>query len=108
LGSWTVPTKDDIWARHEYIAISAAMLSIKLAARALSPKVRPLIIQRTRDYIKQGYPVLQQWMDNHGDIFSVIPPATAAIAFIRYHLDINSTELKERLIKGKSVLIVLR
>lgn len=101
-----VSTIDDIWARHEYIAISATMLSNKLAARALSPKVRPWIIQRSRDYIKQGYPVLQEWMNNHGDIFSLIPPAAAAIAFIRYHLDINSTELTERLIKEKSVLIV--
>ncbi|MGB2954440.1 MAG: aminotransferase class I/II-fold pyridoxal phosphate-dependent enzyme [Anaerolineales bacterium] len=101
-----VPTIDDLWARHEYITISATMLSNKLAARALSPKVRPRLIQRTRDYIKQGYPVLQEWMDNHRDIFSIIPPAAAAIAFVRYHLDINSSELTERLIKEKSVLIV--
>ena len=101
-----VPTIDDLWARHEYITISATMLSNKLAARALSPKVRPRLIQRTRDYIKQGYPVLQEWMDNHRDIFSIIPPAAAAIAFIRYHLDMNSTELTERLIKEKNVLIV--
>ncbi|MCP4712845.1 MAG: aminotransferase class I/II-fold pyridoxal phosphate-dependent enzyme [Planctomycetes bacterium] len=51
-------TIDDIWARHEYITISATMLSNKLAARALSPTVRPRIIQRTQDYIKQGYSVL--------------------------------------------------
>ena len=101
-----VSTIDDIWTRHEYVAISATMLANKLAARALSPEVRPRIIQRTRDYIKQGYPVLQGWMDNHGDTFSIIPPAAAAIAFIRYHLEINSTELTERLIKVKSVLIV--
>ncbi len=35
------------------------MLSNKLAALALSPEVRPRIIQRTRDYIRRGYPVLQ-------------------------------------------------
>ena len=101
-----VPAIDDLWARHEYITLSATMLSNKLAARALSPKVRPRLIQRTRDYIKQGYPVLQEWMDNHGDIFRIIPPAAAAIAFIGYHLDINSSELIDRLIKEKSVLIV--
>ena len=101
-----VPAIDDLWARHEYITLSATMLSNKLAARALSPKVRPRLIQRTRDYIKQGYPVLQEWMDNHGDIFRIIPPAAAAIAFIGYHLDINSSELTDRLIKEKSVLIV--
>jgi aspartate/methionine/tyrosine aminotransferase len=101
-----VPTIDDIWARHEYITISATMLSNKLSSRALSPQVRPQLIQRTRDYIKNGYPVLQEWIDNHGDTFSIIPPAAAAIAFIRYHLDINSSELTERLVKEKSVLIV--
>lgn len=101
-----VQTIDDMWARHEYITLSATMLSNKLAAHALSPKVRPRIIKRTRDYIRQGFPVLQEWIENHGDIFSVIPPAAAAIAFVRYNLDINSAVLTERLIKEKSVLIV--
>ena len=40
---------DDIWARHEYIAISATMLSNKLGALALSAEVRPRIIERTRN-----------------------------------------------------------
>jgi aspartate/methionine/tyrosine aminotransferase len=99
-------TVDDIWARHEYTTISATMLANKLAAIALSPKVRPRLIERTRDYIRKGYPVLQQWMESHGDTFTLTPPRAAAIAFIRYHLDINSTEFTERLRKEKSVLIV--
>ena len=101
-----VDTADDIWARHEYTTLSATMLSNHLAAIALSPEVRPRIIQRTRDYIRKGFPVLQQWMDSHENTFSIIPPQAAAIAFARYHLDINSTEFAERLIKEKSVLLV--
>ena len=101
-----VDTADDIWARHEYTTLSATMLSNHLAAIALSPEVRPRIIQRTRDYIRKGFPVLQQWMDSHEKTFSIIPPQAAAIAFVRYHLDINSTEFAERLIKEKSVLLV--
>lgn len=96
----------DIWARHEYITISASMLSNHLAALALSPDVRPRIIQRTRDYIRKGYPVLEKWMDSHGDTFSLTPPQAAAIAFVRYNLDINSTVLSERLCNEKSVYIV--
>ena len=99
-------TLDDIWARHEYTTISATMLSNKLAAIALSPEVRPTLIERTRQYIRRGYPVLQEWMESHGDTFSLCPPQAAAIAFVRYHLDINSTEFTERLRKEKSVLIV--
>lgn len=106
---WAVAPVDmihKIWTRHEYTTISATMLSNKLAAIALSPKVRPRIIKRTRDYIRKGYPILQQWMDNHEKTFSVIPPQAAAIAFVRYHLDINSTAFAERLRKEKSVFLV--
>lgn len=97
---------DEIWARHEYVTISATMLSNKLAARALSPEVRPRILQRTRSYIREGYPILENWMNQHPETFSLTPPEAAAIAFIRYNLDINSSELTERLRQEKSVLIV--
>jgi aspartate/methionine/tyrosine aminotransferase len=99
-------TVDEIWARHEYTTIGATMLSNKLAAIALSPEVRPRLIQRTRDYIRRGYPILDAWMEDHEGTFTVAPPQAAAIAFVRYHLDVNSTELVNRLMREKSVLIV--
>lgn len=97
---------DDIWARHEYTTISATMLSNRLAALALSPEVRPWLLRRTRSYIRRGYPILQSWMDRHPGTFSLRPPDAGAIAFIRYHLEINSTRLAERLASEKSVLIM--
>lgn len=99
-------TVDEIWARHEYVIISAPMLSNKLAAVALSPEVRPRLIQRARDYVRRGYPILDAWLESHEGVFSVVPPQAAAIAYVRYHLDINSTELVTRLMKDKSVFIV--
>ena len=106
---WTVApeeTTNEIWARHEYTTLSATMLSNKLAAIALSPEVRPRLIQRARDYIRRGFPILQEWMNSHENIFSLTPPDASAIAFIRYNLDINSTSFVNRLCKEKSVLIV--
>lgn len=97
---------DRIWARHEYTTLSATMLSNKLTALALSGEVRPAIIQRTRDFIRRGFPVLDQWMKDQGDIFTCIPPQAAAIAFLKYELDINSTELVHRLLHEKSVLVI--
>lgn len=99
-------TVDQIWARHEYTTISATMLSNHLAAIALAPDVRPRIINRTHGYIRDGYEVLREWMDGHPGTFDVTPPRAAAIAFVRYHLDINSSELIDRLRREKSVLIV--
>jgi len=106
---WVVgPTDvvDEIWARHEYTTISATILANRLAAIALSPQVRPRLIQRARDYIRQGFLILDGWLESHEGIFTLVPPQAAAIAFPRYHLDINSTELVERLIHEKSVFIV--
>jgi aspartate/methionine/tyrosine aminotransferase len=97
---------DEIWTRHEYVTISATMLANKLAALALSPEVRPRIVARTRGYIQRGYPVLQEWLDSHPGVFSVRPPDAAAIAFARYDLAVNSSELSDRLRTEKGVLIV--
>jgi aspartate/methionine/tyrosine aminotransferase len=88
-------TIDDLWARHEYVAISATMLSNKLAAIVLSPEVRPRLIQRVRDYIRQGFPILDGWLEDHkaasrgghrhyGRTFSLVPPQAAAIVFARH------------------------
>jgi len=97
---------DQIWARHEYTTLSTTMLSNKLTSLALSEKIRPLLLRRTREYIRRGYPILQKWMDEQGGIFESIPPKAAAIAFVKYKLDINSTELAMSLIREKSVMLV--
>lgn len=106
---WTVTQpgmRSELWRRQEYTIIDAGFLSDRLAQIALMPEVRPRILQRTRTYIRQGYPVLQEWLASHSDAFSLVPPQAAAIAFVRYHLEINSSELVERLMREQSVLIV--
>ena len=96
---------DEAWARHEYTTISVSTLSNQLAAIALSPDVRPKLLHRTREYIRRGYPIFDEWMRAHGDVFSIVPPQAAAIAFPHYKLDLNSTTLVERLIHEKSALV---
>ncbi len=105
---WVVaPTemRNEIWRRREYTTISATMLSNKLASVALSPEIRPQLIQRARDYISQGFSVFEEWLEQHEGTFSLVPPQAAAIAFPRYHLDVRSTEIVRRLIHEKSVLV---
>ncbi|HJO17100.1 MAG: aminotransferase class I/II-fold pyridoxal phosphate-dependent enzyme [Vicinamibacterales bacterium] len=105
---WIVgpPTEvDEAWARHEYLTISVATLSNQLAAVALSPEMRPKLLQRTRDYIRRGYKIFEEWMQSQGNLLSIVPPGAAAIAFPHYELEVNSTTFVERLIKEKSVLV---
>ena len=106
---WAVgpaPVVDEIWARHEYLTLSATMLSNHLAAVALSPRVRPRLIRRARGFIRRGYPVLEKWIGEHPGILDTTPPQAAAIAFVRYHLNVSSTQFAERLREEKKVLIV--
>ena len=97
---------DEIWARHEYLTLSATMLSNHLAAYALSPEVRPLLLKRARRYIRRGFPILEKWLASRENMFRLRPPDAAAIAFVRYHHSMNSTEFSDRLRKDKGVLIV--
>ena len=98
-------TVEDIWRRHEYTTITASMLSNLLATHALSPEVRPRLIQRAREYIRNGFPVLEAWMKQQQGLFSYTPPQASAVSFIRYHLDMNSTELMEKLCREASVFV---
>jgi aspartate/methionine/tyrosine aminotransferase len=68
--------------------------------------VRPRLIQRGRDYVRRGYHILDEWLQSHPGLFSLVPPQAAAIAFVHYHLELNSTELVECLIHEKGVFIV--
>lgn len=98
-------TIDELWRRHEYTTITATMLGNTLAAYALSPEVRPRLIERTRTYIRNGYPVLEDWMIRQDGLFSFTPPQASAVSFVRYHLDINSTDLMETLCREASVFV---
>ena len=97
---------EEIWARQDYVTICPTILGNKLAAYALSPEVRPRIIQRTREYARRGYKTLEQWITQHSDILSVVPPQAAAIAFVHYDREINSSELVKRLVDKYSTYVV--
>ncbi len=81
------------------------MLSNRLAAAALSPEIRSHLMHRVREYIRRGFAIFEQWLMDHEGVFSLVPPKAAAIAFPRYHLNVSSTDLVDRLIREKSVLV---
>ncbi len=106
---WVVAPADiaaEIWARQDYVTISASMLANKLAALALSPQVRPRLIERTRRYVRHGYQNLETWCHQNSDLLSVVPPQAAAIAFVRYHKDVDSNHVVQRLIHEEQTYVV--
>ena len=96
----------NIWARRDYTTIATSILSNKIASSALQPGLRAKILQRNRGMLNENIGVLQKWADSHKGLFEFIPPQAGGMAFLRYNMDINSTELVTKLRKEKSTFIV--
>jgi len=106
---WIVAPTDIIakmWSYHDYTTIAPGTLSDTLARIALSAECRLRCWERTRGICRENFPLFREWVEGHGALFRMVEPRAGAIAYVRYHLPINSTQLVERLLKEKSVLVV--
>jgi len=99
-------TMQEIWTYHDYTTISLSAVSDKLARIVLEPENRKRILNRTRNILNNNFPILDEWFKRQGDIFDYIPPKAGAIVYPHYSLNINSTELIDKLRREKSVLLV--
>lgn len=96
----------DSWSYHDYTSIAASPLSNHIGTLALSPEYRTKILQRSRSQLRGNLPLLQSWLDKHGEGFEFVPPEAAGMAFVRYPMAINSTELVTRLREEQGVLVI--
>ena len=106
---WLIGPEDFIekaWSYHDYTSLNAGMLSNKIATLVMQKDLRAKIFKRNRDFLNENLAVLTGWMNSHNGLFEMIPPRAGGIAFLRYNMDINSTELITKLREDKSVFIV--
>ncbi len=106
---WLVGPKTtiaDTWAYHDYTSIAAGMLSQYIGEIVLEPNKRLEILSRNRNMLNGNLKTVKLWLDQYGDIFEYVEPQAGGMLFIKYNLNINSTELAEWLRKEKSVFIL--
>jgi aspartate/methionine/tyrosine aminotransferase len=106
---WIVAPEDwheQLWGNKDYTTITPSALSDIAAGRVLAPDIRPRVLERTRGIIRANLPAVRAWLDDRPDMFSYRSPDAGAICYVRYAMDINSTELAEQLRKERSVLVV--
>ncbi|MEQ9301027.1 MAG: aminotransferase class I/II-fold pyridoxal phosphate-dependent enzyme [Cyclobacteriaceae bacterium] len=106
---WLAGPKEEIyntWSYHDYTSISTGIVSQYVAEIALSEEKRSMILKRNRDMLNRNLEILQEWIRSHGDLFEFIPPKAGGMAFMKYNIEINSTELSTWLRKQESVFIV--
>jgi aspartate/methionine/tyrosine aminotransferase len=95
-----------IWERHDYTTLTPSMVADRLGALAMLPDVRESILTRTRTIMRANYPLLEEWLHNHGDLFRWARPVAGAIQYAAYDLPIKSADLVERIRTERSVLLV--
>ena len=106
---WLVGPKNQIadsWAYSDYTSITAGIMSHFIGEIALQPDKRQEILDRNRKMLNENLVVVKEWLDQYGDLFEYVEPQGGGMLFIKYNLDINSTELADWLRLEKSVFIL--
>ncbi len=96
----------DSWARHDYTTIAPAIMSDRIAQMVLTSPRREQIFERNRSLLRHNLGIIQEWVDAHGGRLQFVPPRSGGMAFIRYDLDVNSTELATRLRDEQGLLVI--
>ncbi|MEA2005975.1 MAG: aminotransferase class I/II-fold pyridoxal phosphate-dependent enzyme [Acidobacteriota bacterium] len=106
---WLVGPKDIIekaWKYHDYTSITAGILSHYIATVVLQPEMRKKVLSRSRKILNENLEEVKTFVKKHQDLFNFIPPRAGGMAFMRYNLEINSTELCTKLREEKNVFII--
>jgi aspartate/methionine/tyrosine aminotransferase len=88
--------------RH-YISLCPGKVDDTLAAIAFRNKDK--IFKRNEQMITENLFALKEWVDRRADILSYHYPAAGLLCMLRYHLDIPSVQLADKLAEQYSVLL---
>jgi aspartate/methionine/tyrosine aminotransferase len=88
------------------MTLTPGMLSERLANVAMEPDRRESILERTRGILRRNLPRVEEWIHEHADVLTYVPPEAGAIAYVKYDLPILSGPLIEFIREEYSVLIV--
>ncbi|KPK76962.1 MAG: hypothetical protein AMJ79_04880 [Phycisphaerae bacterium SM23_30] len=95
----------ECWSQHDYITIGPNILSDALARVAVTAENREKLYARTCQAIKSNLPVYRQWIKEFDGLLEFNEPAAGAFCFIKYHSDVPSQKISEKIIAEQSTLI---
>jgi aspartate/methionine/tyrosine aminotransferase len=91
------------WSTRDYVSLSPAKLSDAIALLAL--KHRERIVERNHRIVAANLETAEGWFAAHADLASWTPPRAGLLALMRYHLDLPSLELADRLAAEHGVML---
>lgn len=99
----TAEIAERCWAQRDYTTLSPAGTSDFLACRALEH--RDAILARTDAISATNLATLRAFISERGDLFSWVEPKGGLLGMLRYHLDMPSYEVANRLAEESSVML---
>ena len=96
----------DCWEQHDYITIGPNKISDAVARVAVERANRERLYARTRSILQHNVGIMREWIATFGGFLTFREPQAGALCLVRYHSDVPSYELSERIRVNHSVLIV--
>ena len=106
---WLVGPAQEIyasWQRKDYTSITTGAVSEFVAEIAVQPAKRQEILSRSKRILRENLALLQRWIDANGDLFSFVSPKAGGMAFLRYAMPMNSTDLVHRLREERGIMLL--
>ncbi|MHB8646714.1 MAG: aminotransferase class I/II-fold pyridoxal phosphate-dependent enzyme, partial [Thermomicrobiales bacterium] len=91
------------WAYRDYTSLSPGGLSDYLACRTFAN--REAILARTHAISTENLHTLRAFIAERGDLFSWVEPRGGLLGLLRYHLDLPSETVANRLAEEESVML---
>jgi aspartate/methionine/tyrosine aminotransferase len=106
---WLVGPPDfvaECWAQHDYISIGPGRLSDMITGFVVRPENRKRLFARGAEALNRNLKLVRQWAADLDGLIQYTEPRAGAFVFARYHGNLPSVELAERLRTNQSVLVV--
>jgi len=97
---------EDAWGIKDYTTISSSILSQYIACKVLEPETMKDIRVRTENLLIRNLEAFNNWVTPFSHFLSFIPPKAGGFVYVRYNIDVNSTNLVHNLMKNESVFVV--
>lgn len=97
---------EEAMRRQDYTSIGTSIISQAIAEKVLQPEMRQRVLSRTRQILQRNAQVLEYWIEQHSQFFTWQRPRSGGIAFVRYRMNIGSTELSNMIRKEEGVFVV--
>lgn len=97
---------EEAMRRQDYTSVGTSIISQVVAEKVLQREMREHVLSRTRRILAENVEVLEAWMEQHSAFFSYQRPQAGGIVFVRYRMDIGSTELSRLIREEEGVFVV--